>query len=66
MELEHFRDVLNGKEEPFINVVDACRATQVAEACRLSIEHEKPVYIKYNEKSPGTCVYSFENPNATL
>ena len=63
LELEHFRDVMNGIKTPFIDVIDACRATQVAEACRLSIEHKKPVYIQYDKNKVSQCIYTFDNPN---
>lgn len=60
-ELRLFCKVLNDeKEETLVNVFDACRATQVAEACSLSAKHFKPVYIRYDEKIASKCEYSFD------
>merc|ERR1712218_336769 len=59
LEMEKFLNVMNGTEDPFVSVLDSCRATQVAEACRLSIVHKAVVDIEYDAGSLSRCKYSF-------
>lgn len=56
--MERFLNVMNGTEEPFVSALDACRATQVADACRLSIVHKAVVEIEYDSDSLSRCKYS--------
>eukprot|EP00484_Ammonia_sp_Unknown_P002922 CAMPEP_0197062842 /NCGR_PEP_ID=MMETSP1384-20130603/148392_1 /TAXON_ID=29189 /ORGANISM="Ammonia sp." /LENGTH=346 /DNA_ID=CAMNT_0042498933 /DNA_START=3 /DNA_END=1046 /DNA_ORIENTATION=- len=58
IEMEKFAKVLQGEEEPFVSCMDACRATQIAEACRLSVEHQIPVEIEYDPEVISKCKYS--------
>merc|ERR1712232_485662 len=58
IEMERFLNVMNGNEEPLVSCLDACRATQVAEACRLSIEHQSFVDIEYDNENASRCEYT--------
>ena len=60
-EMERFRNVLNNEESPFVTCIDACRATQIAEACRLSVVHKIPVDIEYDMDNPSRCQYTSNN-----
>ena len=59
LEMERFRNVLNKEEEPFVSCIDACRATQIAEACRLSVVHGVAVDIEYDMDVVSRCEYKF-------
>lgn len=59
LEMQRFLNVMNGTELPFVSALDACRATQVAEACRLSIVHKAVVDIEYDQESLARCKYTF-------
>merc|ERR550539_2211333 len=48
IEMQRFLNVMNGDELPAVTCLYACRATQVAEACRLSILHKTFVDIEYD------------------
>eukprot|EP01083_Nonionella_stella_P085001 235390_1 len=63
VEMERFVNVLNGTEEPFVSCLDACRAIQVGEACRLSVLHGVSVNIEYDADTVSKCQYKYnENP----
>ena len=57
IEMQRFLNVMNGMELPAVSCLDACRATQVAEACRLSIVHRTSVEIEYDNETISRCQY---------
>merc|ERR1712154_122467 len=61
VEMERFLNVMNGTETPFVSCIDACRATQIAEACRLSMVHGVAVDIEYDTNVASKCKYTFND-----
>mmetsp|Transcript_37425 Transcript_37425/g.46271 ORF Transcript_37425/g.46271 Transcript_37425/m.46271 type:complete len:171 (+) Transcript_37425:3-515(+) len=60
-ELNEFRDVLLGIKSPFLSCLDALRATQISEACRLSMNNNIGVSIKYDNTNDSYCTYFADN-----